>query len=343
MRHMKAFQDTGTRTIFFFFFFRNPALCISKVLRCAARKTQLSYKLKHIILYWVILTPQTQTPQKTLGKSESICIRLQLLSSLWIHWADVCLAISIKPLRRESALNVNEVTTPQGRVALLRLQLNELDTLIRMWCLPSLLLSACVALTSLCFYIYVVFFFLFNQMRFFQKHLASHCRARELLSQLLLLSVFSCALSLYFPLLLPLLLLLLLSSWWRASLPGLSSSRQSLLLHLHHPPSLLPTAALCQPCCPGAALTSSSHPVPSSPPSHTFATLAASRMCLPWKSPQILHLCLLTLCFFCGFILLLLCVLQWFVEKHTWATLCFWIASCWWRNALNVALDSGAL
>lgn len=41
--------------------------------------------------------------------------------------------------------------------------------------------------------------------------------------------------------------------------PGLSSSWKSLLLllHLHHPPSLLPTAALCQLCCPGAA----SHPL----------------------------------------------------------------------------------
>ena len=114
--------------------------------------------------------------------------------------------------------------------------------------------SVCLCRPHLCFF-YIRF--LFNQLRLFQKHLASHCCARELLSQLLLLSpVLSCALSLYFP------LLLLLSSWWRASLPGLSSSRQSLLLHLHHPPSLLPTAALCQPCCPGAAFTSSSHPVP---------------------------------------------------------------------------------
>lgn len=51
------------------------------------------------------------------------------------------------------------------------------------------------------------------------------------------------------------------SSWWCLFLPGLSSSsRQSLLLllHLHQPPSLLPTAALCQPCCPGAA----SYPIP---------------------------------------------------------------------------------
>ena len=141
------------------FFFSETLLCAAlKVLRCAARKTQCSDKWKDIILYWVILTPQTQ---KTLGKSESICISLQLLSSLWIHWADVCLAISIKPLRSESALNVNEVTTPQGRVTLLRMQLNKLDTLIRMWCLPSLLLSACVALTSRCFYIYVCFFCFF--------------------------------------------------------------------------------------------------------------------------------------------------------------------------------------
>lgn len=50
------------------------------------------------------------------------------------------------------------------------------------------------------------------------------------------------------------------------SLPGISSSRQSLLLllHLHHPPSLPPTAALCQHCRPGAAFSSSSHPVTSS-------------------------------------------------------------------------------
>lgn len=53
-------------------------------------------------------------------------------------------------------------------------------------------------------------------------------------------------------------------------LSGLSSSGQPLLLllHLHHSPSLLPPTALCQPCCTGAALTSSplTHPVAFPPP-----------------------------------------------------------------------------
>lgn len=165
--------------------------------------------------------------------------------------------------------------------------------------------SACVYLT---FVIWCIHFQpLFNQMHFFQKRPASHCVGHNRSDSSCLMLRKSMSISLPFmlsqPLHLPVSLLPLslclpssLSSWRYSPLPGLSSSRQSLLLllHLHHPPSLLPTAALCQPCCPGAAFTSSSHPVPS-PSSHTllpFSAFLGFFFFFCPKNPIILHLCL---------------------------------------------------